>query len=355
MRFAPDWGADPIVSNKFDRNNIEIPRYASIERRFSGQAQGIISAYQSGDLTRLQAMTQFKEALQSAENEAFVAGRRARGVASFEITDEEAAMLTGRHSRNMRYFGGFLRDIDGGKYDSGRNGPMTPAKRADLYARSLWSLYTRGEATDWAEPENQNKRYYWVMDPDAEHCKDCLDRARRSRDQDGFTWEELVAMGFPGEGTVCMVNCRCHIQAVGARSLVPRTSAEPADTPEEGVEELVTMLGGPGLKVTMPASGIPSVGLTPELLSQILRGFQNQDTMLEAARSLPLIPSVLAKPTVVADHGLDRFYGGQGMTLKVSRNDDGLWMLTGFLLGMSQVFWGDTGLFGLPFQLAERS
>ena len=288
-------------------------------------------------------MAAFRESLQNAETEAFVSGRRARGHASFEITDEEASMLHGRHTRNMRYFSGFLQDIDDGKYESGRNGPMTPATRADLYAKSLWSLYSRGETTDWAEPENQAKRYYWVMDPDAEHCKDCLQRAGQSRDEDGFTWDRLIEIGFPGEGTACMVNCRCHIQAVNARVMVNPSSRAPAPTPEEGIEEFITTLGGPGLKVRMPAAGIPEVGLTPQLLQGILSGFHTQDQMLEAATKLPQIPSVLAKPNILVQPDPDtRLYFGSGMTLETRRDDLGQWFLYTMLLGLSQ------GILGAP-------
>lgn len=348
MRMAPAWGADPLDRNKFDRNSIEIPRYAQIERSFSGEAQGIVQRYMSGDLSRVKAMAAFKEALQDAENQAFVAGRRARGRAHFEITEAEADMLAGRHSRNMRYFSGFLKDIDSGKYDSGRNGPMTPMKRADLYAKSLWSLYTRGETTDWEEPENQNMRYYWVMDPDAEHCKDCLERARVSRDNDGFTWEELVKLGFPGENTECMVHCRCHVRPVKAKVAPPVAPTEYAPEPTEGVAQIIDYLGGPGLKVRMPAAGVPSVGLTPELLASILKGAPNSDVLAHTAMALPVVPYVLQKPDMILPYGDDaRLYIGSGLTLKVERDDRGLWMLYGVFMGIPQTLFGGPAGMGL--------
>lgn len=341
MRQAPAWAGDALAGDKFDRNSVEIPRYASIERAFSRAAQSVVGQFQSGSIDRATAMGRFRENLQDAESAAFVAGRRARGHASLEITDAEAAMLAGRHSRNMRYFSGFLDDVESG------SGRMPYAKRADLYAKSLWSLYTRGETTDWEEPENRAARYYWVMDPDSEHCKDCIDRARRSRDNDGFSWDELVEIGWPGENTVCMVNCRCHVQAASRRVLVPLEGREPAETPERGAEEFVEMLGGPGLKVRMPAAGIPSVGLTPELLVRLFGGFGTEAETNEAARLLPTVPNVLAKPTAILPYGDDsRLYVGGGMTLRVDRRDDGLWYLAMMFLGMPQ---GAVGGFANPY------
>lgn len=329
MRQAPLWGGDPIERTKFDQNAIEIPRYAGIERSFSNQAQTVVAQFQNGALTRPQAMNLFREHLQEAETAVFVAGRRARGHASLEITEAEAAMLAGRHSRNMRYFSGFLDDVQEGR------GRMNYGKRADLYAKSLWSLYTRGETTDWEEPENQTARYYWIMDPDAEHCKDCLDRARKSRDNDGFSWDELIELGWPGENTVCMVNCRCHIQTVKKKVMVPVEDRTPANTPQEGTEDFIEMLGGPSLKVRMPAAGIPSVGLTPELLVQLFRGFGSPEETNTAAMHLPVVPNVLAKPATVLPYGEDsRLYVGQGLTLRVDRRDDGLWYLVAMFMGL---------------------
>jgi hypothetical protein len=328
MRFAPEWGADPLDPKKFQRNSVEIPRYATIERNFSGQAQTVVSQFQAGQITRPEAMKLFKESLQDAESSAFVAGRRARGAASLEITDAEAKMLTGRHSRNMRYFSGFLDDIENGE------GRMPYNKRADLYAKSLWSLYTRGETTDWAEPENIGGRYFWVMDPDAEHCVDCLERAGKSRDQNGFTWDELIEIGFPGENTKCRVNCRCHIRPEQRQKAPPFQDVPPAENPTEGLEQFIDMMGGPGLKIRMPAAGIPSVGLTPEVLVDLFQRFPSVAEADEAARLMPVVPAVISKPETVIPNGDDlRYFIGQGLTIKVERNDLGLWLMTGMYLG----------------------
>jgi hypothetical protein len=332
MRQAPQWGGDPLQRDKFAQNSIEIPRYAQIERGFSGQAQTVVTQFQSGSIDRATAMNRFREHLQEAETAAFVAGRRSRGHASMEITDAEASMLAGRHSRNMRYFSGFLDDVEDGA------GRMPYGKRADLYAKSLWSLYTRGETTDWEEPENVAARYYWIMDPDAEHCRDCIERAKHSRDNDGYSWDELVEIGWPGENTVCMVNCRCHVQTVKRKVLVPVEDRMPAETPEQGTEEFIEMLGGPGLKVRMPAAGVPSVGLTPELLVQLFRGFNSPEETTQAAMLLPTVPGVLAKPSLILPYGDDsRLYIGNGMTLRTDRRDDGLWYLVSLFLGIPMI------------------
>jgi len=281
-------------------------------------------------------MTAMREKMQAAETEAFVAGRRARGNNSWEITEAEAAMLNGRNSRNMKYFGRFLDQIADGHLD--KPGSMPAMKRAKLYASSLWSIYNRGDVTDWAEPENQNARYMWVLDVEAEHCHSrngmvgCLERARQSRDQDGFTWDELIELGFPGENTPCMVNCRCHVQTIKGPRMVATTQTDPAETPEKGLEQFIEAMGS-GMKARIPAAGVPSVGVTSTRLLEVLQDAGS--SMDEVARRLPQIPNVLAYPAIVSQPTEDsRLYIGQGMTVKVGRDSRGLWEILSVLLGV---------------------
>jgi hypothetical protein len=51
MRNAPAWAAAPLSPEKFDRNAIEIPRYAAIERQFSADAQDLVAAHGRGEIS----------------------------------------------------------------------------------------------------------------------------------------------------------------------------------------------------------------------------------------------------------------------------------------------------------------
>lgn len=322
MRITPKWASDPVSKDKFDRNAVEIPRYASIEREASRSFQTIVSRLESGEISRPQAIAQFDRALRDHETHAFVAGRRARGDARHSITDSEANMLAGRHRRNLRYFTKFVNDVHRGR------GRMPYARRAHLYAQSLWSLYTRGETTSWDAPEEENARFYWIMDPDAEHCPTCLERAKMSRERDGFSWEELVEIGFPGENTECIVNCRCHIRKVVKRQVtIDRVEQmRKEDYPDAGMRQFERLLGGEDLPIQLPAAGLPGVNVSRETLNDMLRRMapERADAI---GRRLPILPKMMQKPIDVLDRGDLRIFVGPDMRAHIERNSAGAWEL----------------------------
>lgn len=329
MRQVPDWATDPAFSSKFDRNSVEVPRYADIESSFSRDAKRMVHTFLEGDTTKPQLLQQFKGRLQQAETEAFVAGRRARGDLRDTLTDDEAQMLEGRHSRNMRYFNRFATDMENG------TGRMDYSDRVDLYAKSMWSLYTRGETSDWQDPENKNARYYWVLDPYAEHCKTCLERAEKSRDQDGFSWEELSEIGWPGEHTICQVNCRCHIRVVHKKIVLPERFDEmqEARSATDGLQTLQDLMGGEQLPLRLPAAGVPNAKLDPSILDYSLDNTPAPDTL---AKRLPLLPKLLTQPEDVFDSGDRRIYVGHGLEATLARDEKGLWTILALILSSAR-------------------
>lgn len=322
-RDPKQWGSRPLQPTKFDRNAVELPRYESIEKRFASQARALVAEYQAGTIDRQRLIGQFAKELKDAETDAFVAGHRARGKRVDEISESEARMMAGRHSRNMKYFKRFVSDMDNGR------GRMPYLQRADLYAKSLWSLYTRSESVDWDQAEDQNARYFWIMDPDAEHCPSCIERARLSRDNDGFTWEELSTLGWPGENTQCQVNCRCHIRTVRKRNLLPeRTPTEPAPDPDSGLDQLIRTLGGEKMPVGMPAAGLPFVRMTPEALQSFSAKYPG-----EAHRYLPVIPDTLINPQNARIGPETSIYEKGPLTVVNERRPSGIWTVWTILFG----------------------
>ena len=322
MRTAPEWATNPIERKKFDRNNVEIPRYQDIESGFSRHAQAVVEDFSQGRISKGQAYRRFDQGLVDAETDAFVAGRRARGSASGAVTQAEAEMLAGRHARNMKYFAGFLGDIESGR------GRMGYSARAELYARSLWSLYTRSESADWNDQETANARYYWVMDPDAEHCRDCRERAAESIRSDGFTWERITELGWPGDGnTICRVNCRCHVRSVQKKTLLPERykDVKPAASASDGIKELQDLLGGEKYPIKLPVAGLPFVDIRPEVVERSLsRAIQPQPL----AQRLPLLPQVLTMPELVVEATPNqRLFIGQNLQVMVQRSESGLWSI----------------------------
>lgn len=326
QRVVPDWSSEDAAPRKFNRNAAEIPRYSEIEGRFARQVQTVVSNLAAGQIDRGEAMDRFKEHLTDAETEAFVAGRRARGDTRSELNPEEEQMLDGRHARNMKYFSGFADDVQRG------SGKMDYDRRAGMYAKSLWSIYTRGETSDWQDPAEQNARYYWVLDPDAEHCSTCLERAAKSRENDGFSWEELTAIGWPGERTECGPHCRCHIRVVKKSVVLPERFDDmaAAATAGQGRGDIEDILGGPHMPLKIPAAGVPYVSLRPEVVDQSLdRAGEGSD---ELAKLLPLIPQVTTKPVQVFEQDDFRLYVGDKISVASQRDEDGLWKVILVLL-----------------------
>lgn len=321
----PGWAADRIGPNKFNRDQKELPRYAEIEARFKGEAQNLVARFLAGDLGKEGLAREFRKALYRAETEAFVAGKRSSGKPVVYVTPGEQRMLTGRHSRNMRYFMRFVRDMEAGR------GRMDYVRRAGLYASSLWSLYNRGQSkVDWDAETSPNARYEWVMDADAEHCPDCVERWRGSRERGGYTWDELIQIGFPGEGTQCMVNCRCHIQPVIKKTVESGRVEEAVaqEQPQAGVKLLQSILGGENMPLRVPAAGLPSVKVEPAVVARSINNAG--DSAAELARRIPEAIKTMVSPERVYDSEGRKTYVGNGLMVEVIRSpENGSWALNG--------------------------
>lgn len=146
----------------------------------------------------------FQTRLTQAQTRVYQAGQRAR-YHYRPLSDSDVRFLHGELSKQMRYFTGFLTDVE-----SGATG-MPFAIRLELYANSLKGVYLAGTGLFRQE---EKTRYRWRLG-EAEHCKDCLKHAARSRARNGFTWRELMEIGLPGSGkTRCKTRCKCWLQEV---------------------------------------------------------------------------------------------------------------------------------------------
>lgn len=324
-----NWKWEPTARSKWDRVNVDaIPRYAEIEREFESQMIQTVNDFVSGKLERNDTVARFRASLETAQNDAFIAGRRIRKVAHGSVSQAEAEMLLGRARRQTAFFQRFLDDIDAGR------GRMGYADRASLYAKSLWSVFLRGETVDW-DGDEQNRRYYWILDPDAEHCQDCRDRAAYCRDhEDGYSFEQLVELGWPGDGTTrCMTNCRCHVLVKGAKQPRQRDTRdlEPAPTASQGWEELTRALGGPDFPDQIPASGLAHVRFDRSLIGAST-AVAEDPTLL--GRLAPIVPKLMAYPASVQSPSPNsKIFDGYGLRAVVDRNNsDGAWFIVLLLL-----------------------
>lgn len=313
----PSWATHDLQSNRYKRNHHELPRYVKIEGVFSNHAKRIVNEFKSGRLTKKEAMKQFAHYLKTAETHAFVSGKRASGVKVQMITPEESKMLTGRHSRNMRYFSKFLNSIEEGATR------MPIDRRADMYAKSLWSLYNRGQGgIDWTDPD-PDIRYMWVMDFDAEHCECCIKKFKDSVEKGGYTFDELIEIGFPGENCDCCTYCRCHIQPIGRRK--PK---DPSGDPPSVL--LKQLLEGDNDVVPIPLAGVSRAFIEPKVIAETIHSIGSVPKVQEFLTKLPeVMDSTLLKPASVAQtKNARRIYSdNDGTKVEFRRGPNGLWYL----------------------------
>lgn len=196
---------------------VERARYARTEDGFRRWAQGHLHALYNGDVGVTQFYKEFSEELYRYHVRMYVLGRRAAGLYGNTLDESERRMLHGLHAQEMKFFSGFMRD-----YVSG-GGKMPLNQRIDLYALGGYEVYLRGvvKASGFA-------KFTWHVNPDAEHCEDCIYREKVSRESGGFTIADLDGwVGYPGQKTKCRHRCRCHLKPVltpGQRQVrIPRT------------------------------------------------------------------------------------------------------------------------------------
>jgi hypothetical protein len=276
-------------------------QYRQLEQATSKELQRIVRQFQQTPSPGLE--QQFMSTLKDAQKKALLLGKGTN-----RLTPADIAVLQMRWIHQRKFAKKFFDDMRNGR------GVMDYGRRANLYAQQLWALMNRGRIGNVTA--SKDTRFEWVLDPFAEHCSDCLARAKQSKDQGGFTLDELTVMGYPGETTLCGVNCRCRVIKVKA----PPTVQDPRIN-----------WGGVILESMLPAAGLPFVLLTREALEESQARFPGQGEAFN--QSLERLPMLMAYPTKIDQNlDLDRFtYIGPAGTAVVDRNENGVWQLMAFM------------------------
>lgn len=147
-----------------------------------------------GNITIDQWQGSIREALKAAHIQATVLGHGCKdGMGSAEY---------GRIGQRLRaeysYLQNFAGDILAGRVST----PMALA-RVQLYAESVRSSYWEGASLRQAKQGYSLMRR--ILDPQAEHCDDCL----------RYAGAGLVALGslpMPGQRCACRARCRCSVE-----------------------------------------------------------------------------------------------------------------------------------------------
>ena len=85
--------------------------------------------------------------------------------------------------------------------------------RVEQYAGAEWQAIMRGVGE--VSKQQDDQRIYWKIDPDAQHCPDCLQWGETEYP----SWEDMLAEtggAFPGSGVQCDGNCRCELLMASA-------------------------------------------------------------------------------------------------------------------------------------------
>lgn len=194
----------------------ERARYANMETSFRRRCQAMLAKYEAADIEKGVFVETFSRDLYRFQVQMYLSGRRMAGRWDSSLGEAEAKMLHGQHAREMKYFHNFVRDMDAGA------GRMPYAQRMDLYALGGYSVYLRGAVENF--PDAALIKWEWIITPEAESCDTCVRNAKMSKEQGGFTLGQIQNdLGFPGEKTICLSRCRCHLKPKRGKLRTART------------------------------------------------------------------------------------------------------------------------------------
>lgn len=125
--------------------------------------------------------------------------RDAHAAAAVAAGEEDPAAASPALDRQLDYLDAFARDVESGSQ------PLdgTLAARAAMYARSALGAYAGAERRQARGAGAALERR--VLDPGAEHCRECIDLA-------ALGWQPAGTLPDIGEGCSCIVNCHCHFE-----------------------------------------------------------------------------------------------------------------------------------------------
>jgi hypothetical protein len=199
-RMDGDWSYDPI-SGRYRGKNGRFLSKAAVEalvdgriKKLNGQLQDFTKRLIAGDITIDQWQGSVREALKPAHLQAAMIG--AGGKQSLSQSDY------GRIGQRLRieyaYLQNFASDLLGKRVSA----PMALA-RIGLYAESVRGSYWEG-TTIRREKEGYSLMRR-ILDPQAQHCSDCV----------GYAARGIVSIGslpMPGQRCECRSRCKCLVE-----------------------------------------------------------------------------------------------------------------------------------------------
>ena len=162
--------------------------------RLDGTLKRLTRMLVDGNITLDQWQSSIREQIKAAHLQAAIIGHGGRSG-----MDSAAYGRVGQRLRQeYAYLQGFANDLLGARL----SGAMAVA-RAGLYAQSVRGSFWQG--TELRKQQQGFSLMRRILDPQAQHCQDCLDYASRG----------VVPVGslpLPGQRCACRARCRCRIE-----------------------------------------------------------------------------------------------------------------------------------------------
>ena len=199
-RFDAAWSYDPI-SGRYRGENGRFLSKAAIEalvdgriKKLNGQLQDFTRRLVDGNITIDQWQGSVREALKPAHLQVTMVGVGGKDA----LSQSDYGRIGQRLRSEYSYLQKFASDILADRV----SGAMALA-RVGLYAESVRGSYWEGTTI------RQEKQGYSLMrrilDPQAQHCQDCIDHAAR-----GIA--PIGSLPMPGQRCACRSRCKCRIE-----------------------------------------------------------------------------------------------------------------------------------------------
>jgi len=148
----------------------------------------------NGDITLDQWEASVREAIKGAHIQAAIVGYGGKD----QMGSGEYGRIGQRLRSEYAYLQGFARDL----LEQRVSAPMAAA-RIGLYAQSVRGSYWQG--TELRKQQQGYGLMRRILDPQAQHCQDCLDHAAR-----GIA--PIGSLPMPGQRCACRARCKCRVE-----------------------------------------------------------------------------------------------------------------------------------------------
>jgi hypothetical protein len=179
-RFLSQASVEKLVDARIDKLEASLKRFTRM--------------LSNGDITLDQWEASVREAIKGAHIQAAIVGYGGKD----QMGSGEYGRIGQRLRSEYAYLQGFARDLLEQRVSS----PMAAA-RIGLYAQSVRGSYWQG--TELRKQQQGYGLMRRILDPQAQHCQDCLDHAAR-----GIA--PIGSLPMPGQRCACRARCKCRVE-----------------------------------------------------------------------------------------------------------------------------------------------